>query len=248
MMNFIENSNLPEKRVKAVICGSDDANIINFFNKKGIEVLQTMPNFDIAPAVATHADMAVLHLGAENIILDRRQAELKNKLQRIGMTVYETDEKISGSYPNDIKLNFAVLGNQVIGNFKYADKQLRSLVFDKYKIDVRQGYCKCSVLVVKKNAVITDDESTHRKMSQNGIDSLLISKGDISLHGHEYGFIGGASGKISSNDVVFFGDIKKHRDFEVIKAFLSKYECNFLCTDESPLRDIGGIIPILEKN
>lgn len=32
---------------------------------------------------------------------------------------------------------------------------------------------------------------------------LLISSGDIKLEGYDYGFIGGASGKISDNTVVF---------------------------------------------
>lgn len=247
MIGFVENPNLPKGKVKIVICGTDDTDIINFFLNSDIEVLRTAPNNDIDIAVSKHADMAVLHLERNKIILDKRQIILKNQLENIGMTVFETDKEIDGAYPNDIKLNFAVLGRNVIGNFKYADEKLSSLVSDKIKINVRQGYCKCSLLVVNENAVITDDESIHRKMLQNGIDSLHIRKGDVSLQGHEYGFIGGASGKISENEIVFFGDIEKHRDFESIQAFLKKHGCDYVCTDEGPLRDIGGIVPIFEK-
>lgn len=180
-------------------------------------------------------------------MLDKKQKELKQSLKKHGMTVLESLTEIKGVYPDDVKLNFAFIGKKVIGNFKYADIKLASLISDKDRINVKQGYCKCSILVVNENAVITDDESIHRKMLENDIGSLLIRKGDISLKGHEYGFIGGTSGKISENEVVFFGDIKKHRDYESIADFLSKNNCTYVCSDNGELRDIGGIIPIIEE-
>jgi len=191
--------------------------------------------------------MAALHIGKYNIILDKRQKRLKDKLVKIGFFVYETEKEIAGNYPDDIKLNVAVMGDLVFGNMSYTDKNALNLLSDKEPVTVKQGYTKCSVLVVSENAAITDDETIYRKMSEKGIDSLLISKGDISLPGHGYGFIGGASGKISENEVVFFGDITRHKDFSLIFAFLQKHGCSLRCTDNGPLRDIGGIIPLTEE-
>jgi hypothetical protein len=121
------------------------------------------------------------------------------------------------------------------------------MISSKKKIEVKQGYCKCSVLIVDENSVITDDESIHRKMSENGIDSLFVSKGDISLPGHEYGFIGGSSGKISKETIIFFGDVRNHRDFKKISEFITNHGCKFICTDSGALRDIGGFISITEE-
>lgn len=247
MIGFVEKPNLPRGTVRSVICGTDDAEILNFFKLSGIEVIKSEPNFQIEKSVSSHADMAVFHLGENKVITDKNQPLLKAELSDRGMMVYETDKIISGLYPDNVRLNFAFVSDNVIGNFKYIDKNLLSLISDKKHINVKQGYCKCSVLVVSENALITDDTGIAAKAAENGLDCLFIGKGDIFLEGHEYGFIGGASGKISDNTIVFFGDIRAHRDFSHIEEFLLKHNCSFICSDDNQLRDIGGIIPLQEE-
>lgn len=248
MMKSILKPNLPSGKVCQIICGTEDNAILDFFHKKDIEVLNVEPNKDIDPAVSSHADMAALHLGGNRVIVDKSQLNLKHQLLENGFAVYETSEKIAGKYPDDIKLNFTVIGDKIIGNTRYADLNLNELVSDMQKIKVNQGYCKCSTLVVKENALITDDESIYHKMRENGTEALLVSKGDVFLKGHDYGFIGGASGKISNDTIVFFGNIFLHRDSEMIISFIREHGCSYLCTDNGPLRDIGGIIPLSEMN
>ncbi|MBR5437447.1 MAG: hypothetical protein IKV21_00875, partial [Clostridia bacterium] len=102
------------------------------------------------------------------------------------------------------------------------------------------------VLVIDERSVITDDESIARKLRENGFDCLLIRKGDISLEGHGYGFIGGASGKISENEIIFFGDVTRHRDYESIRDFICERKMETIKFD-FPLTDFGGIIPIKEN-
>jgi hypothetical protein len=60
-------------------------------------------------------------------------------------------------------------------------------------IDVKQGYTKCSVLPVSNNAFITDDISIYNQCVSFGIDVLYVGKGDVSLPGYNYGFIGGCA-------------------------------------------------------
>lgn len=247
MMRFIEKPNLPEGKMKTLICGTDDERILSYFDRKGITVIKNAPNFSIDTAVSTHADMAVIHLGANRIITDQKQSTLAEELASLGMTVLESESDIAGDYPNDVGLNFAFVGINILGKFGCADETLLKETDSYNKVDVKQGYCKCSVLVVRENAIITDDEGIYRKATEKGTDSLLISKGDISLDGHPYGFIGGASGKISKDTVLFFGNAEKHSDFQKISTFLAKHGCRYECTDKGALRDIGGIIPLCEE-
>lgn len=247
MSGIIEHPNLPAGKVRMLICTDCDKAVSDFFEAKGITVISNQHNPDIDPTTSFHADMAVLHTGSNNIILDKRQKNLKVDLIKAGFSVYETVNEIKGSYPNDISLNVAVIGDLALGNTVHNDKNALNLLSAKKSITVKQGYAKCSILVLSENAAITDDESIHHKMTENDIACLLISKGDILLSGHDYGFIGGASGKISKKEVVFFGDIERHRDFSLISAFLQKHGFTYLCTDKGPLRDIGGIIPLTEE-
>lgn len=247
MSRFIHSPNLPEGKISTVICGSDDKDVLEFFRKNGIDVVRNFANPYIDPCVSTHADMSAIYLGEGLVLLDKNQTQLKNVLVESGCTVVETDEEIKGEYPGDVKLNFAVAGKSIIGSFRFADGELIRLTEKMNRIDTKQGYSKCSVLTVSENAIITDDVSIYRKALENGFESLLVAKGDIHLEGHSYGFIGGASAKISRDTVLFFGNIEKHRDFVKIRDFLYEHGCNYLCTDNKMLRDIGGIVSLKEK-
>lgn len=246
MIKFVENPNLPDNDVRVIICGSDDKDVLSFFKENEIDVIKSKRNKFIDPAVSFHSDMAAIHLGNEKIVIDKNQAELRSKLLSIGMSVTDTKHPIKGSYPCDVKLNFTLIGKTSVGCHRFADEHFACEIDNFEKLNVKQGYCKCSVLVVDNNALITDDVSVSRIMSEKGFECLLIQKGDVALPGHEYGFIGGASGKISNNKIIFFGNIRNHRDFSAIENFLKKHSCTFVCTDEKALRDIGGIIPIIE--
>ena len=82
-------------------------------------------------------------------------------------------------------------------------------------------------------------------MKNDGVDVLVISSGNIVLEGYDYGFIGGASGKLNDESVIFFGNIKKHPDYRAIKAFLYKHKSNMIIAcEDMPLTDIGGIVKI----
>ena len=246
MIDFVKYPNLPQSKVMSIICGEFCDELNRYLDSIGIDRLVIVPNTNIDSSVKYHADMAAIYLGTGQILLDDRQHHLGEKLQVKGFDVLYTEKRVKGEYPNDIALNFTIIGNKIIGRLNCADNRLFELTNNFDKINVRQGYCKCSCLVVSDNAVITDDESIYKALCLNGIDALLISKGDITLNGHNYGFIGGASGKISNNEILFFGDITKHRDYKKIADFIEKHGCEIISLD-FPLTDFGGIIPITEK-
>lgn len=246
MIGFIENPNLPEGKVKAVICGELCRELNEFLDSRDISQITIAPNNNIDPAVRYHTDMAAIHLGRNKILVDKSQNALSDCLKGNGFEIYTTEENIAGEYPKDIKLNFTVFGNKIMGNFVFADDKLLTLTESLSKLDIKQGYCKCSCLVINENALITDDKSIYNIALKNGVDCLLVSKGDVSLPGHNYGFIGGASGKISKTEVLFFGDVTKHRDYKKIAGFIKKHGCKIISLD-FPLTDFGGIIPTTEE-
>ena len=73
----------------------------------------------------------------------------------------------------------------------------------------------------------------------------MISQGNIELDGYDYGFIGGAGGRIDDNTVIFFGNIEKHPDYISIKEFCAKHSVTIKCLCKNmPLTDIGGIVKV----
>ncbi len=247
MIRFLNRPNLPEGKVKSVICGEMPDRLKDFFKSRGIQTVFCGKNKFVDPSVFFHADMAALHLGGETIIADKNRSELINKLKNAGLNVKPSKSEIKGDYPFDISLNFALIGDYIIGKQACLDETVQGLTQGYKKIDVKQGYAKCSVLPVNEKAFITDDASIYNKCPAFGFDVLLVEKGDIFLEGHQYGFIGGSGGKISQNEVLFFGDLSCHRNKEQIIGFLEKHYCKALSIDNLPLCDIGGIIPFTEE-
>lgn len=246
MSRFIAESNLPQGKVASLICGGLNDEIISYFLCRGIDILFTEKKTTVDPAVSRHCDLYALYLGDGKIILDREQTELAVKLEAEGFNVLKTQKSVNGEYPNDCILNHTLIGKHIIGNSRIFDGALMKECADYEVIHTNQGYCKCSILVVDENSVITDDVSIAHNCRENGFDCLLVSKGDIFLNKHEYGFIGGASGKISKNEIVFFGDITKHRDYYPIKSFIYDRGMKIISFN-FPLTDFGGIVPIKEN-
>lgn len=244
MTDFIKTPHLPEGRVSMAICSQLPPELVDFLRGRGVELIFGEANPDIDPAVSGHIDMAAVHIGGKNIVLDCRQIALAHELKSIGMDISLSSRPCQGAYPGDIGLNCAIVGREVFANLKAADERL--LQQEKFHFHyVKQGYAGCSVLPISERSIITDDSSIAMAAEKVGISVLLIEKGDIALPGHKYGFIGGASTKISKDEVLFFGDITAHRSWQRIKDFLEKNSCRPQYFD-FPLTDCGGIIPIME--
>lgn len=246
MIQFVEKPSLPAGRVKTIIGGNYCEELKAYFREINIDIIEVSQNNNIDTATSTHTDMLAIHLGGNSVVVDCSQTDLINKLTDIGVNVLITDSPVKGDYPDDIKLNFTIIGDRVIGNIKHCDIKISEELKNLNFYNCKQGYCKCSCLVINENALITDDESIFNVASSSGIDCLKISKGDISLPGHEYGFIGGASGKISQGEVLFFGDITAHRDYKKIADFIKKHGC-VIKTLNFPLTDFGGLVPLVEE-
>ena len=144
--------------------------------------------------------------------------------------------------------NIVILKNFAIHNFKYTDKVILNYLEKNNikKINVSQGYCKCSICIVDDNSLITSDEGIYKEVIKYGIDCLLIEKGHIDLFELNYGFIGGCSFLISNNELAFLGNIKNHPDYDKILDFIESKNKKLVSLSDDKLLDLGSVIPLLE--
>lgn len=239
-MNFVSKPNLPDKKVTTVIIGEVYKDTINALYKLGIKCITIPFNKSLPKQLAYHADMNVLHLGENKFAV----ASENKKLSISGLNISSSCD-LGNTYPYDIALNIALIGNiALVGKKNINNNLLNDISSQNYNIiKVKQGYCKCSVCVVNESAIITDDKNIATAL-HNFLDVLLISKGSIELKGYNYGFIGGCCGLIDHDLLAFTGDIERHSDCENIKSFLKNHSCNYICLDKNNLIDIGGMLPI----
>ena len=176
----------------------------------------------------------------EQLHADMQALRINDRL----FTLESCAKKAGEKYPENILLNCLYLNNTLYGKLAHIDDTVIKYCRenDIKLVNVNQGYTKCSSLIVSDNAVVTADKSIEKALKSNGAEVLLISPGSIELKGYDHGFIGGA-GFYDNGSVYFFGNIKKHPDYDKIREFIITYnsKIEILCQD-MPLTDIGGAV------
>lgn len=244
-MKFVELPNNPINASMVLIARNTPQKVINGIKKLGINILYGSEIPYNVSSVRWHIDTQITHIYKDKFVVSPLVYDhYKTNLPETKLVLGESSG--SGRYPDDAAYNIAITGKYNIHNFNYTDKMILPELTGE-NIDVSQGYSKCSICIVDENSVITEDEGIAEVLKRHNMDVLKISAGDVLLPGLNYGFLGGASGKLSKNKLAFAGDIKTHRDYKEIYNFCTVRNVVPVSLCEGSLIDIGSIIPVLEK-
>lgn len=242
MTDFLKTPQTPECPVKTALIGDAPDAVLDLLASRGIELVRLPVNEKLSGVVRTHADANVFHAGNGVFFCDETMAPVLEPLQPRELHLCT----VAGGYPTDCALNAAWPGSVVFAHKTALYEELQRF-FLSHEITlqpVKQGYARCSVCPVGKNAMLTDDSGIYQTAIRCGLDVLLLEKGDIRLNDHPYGFIGGASAMIAPDKVAFFGDLSTHRNRAEINAFLQKHDMKYVDIPGLPLTDVGGIVAI----
>ena len=263
MYRFIEKPHLPKGKVHLVLIGMAYQDAL-CLERYGITALAVEKSDALEHPVASHIDMQVIHLYRENILsapveeckvnkrytaqLDELPCKVK-KLVDDKAIVFSGLSPLEPKYPGCAAYNVLLLDKMAIFNPKCIDLNLNNKLFelDYRPIYVKQGFARCSVCVVREDAVITADTGIAAALRRESVDVLLIRPGFISLPGYDTGFLGGATFKIADDTLAFTGRLDGHPDRDLIFAFLEKYGVCAVTLSEQPIFDIGSAIPLIEE-
>ena len=221
---------------EAIVC------LYKFFDK----VVLTSP-LNVQQAIDGHADISVCKIADNEIVVcPSLYNYYKSELPEIN--IFKGSSEPDYKYPNDVIYNAACSGSVAIHNFEFTDKTTLAVIKQKFSkhINVHQGYSKCSICFVKNNGLITDDEGIYKEVKNHEIDALKITKGDVKLHGMNYGFFGGATGCFE-NKLFLNGEVKYHKDKNKIVDYLNKHNVELIEIKKGPIEDIGSIICLSKK-
>lgn len=182
----------------------------------------------VAPPIADHPDVYMCRLGIDDS----------------SKKVFADESELSPVYPGDVPYNAACTGIFFMHSLGVTSPRLLKAAQElgMSMIDVRQGYAKCSTVIVDERSVITYDSGIAAACEkQNGPDVLLVEPGHVLLDGYGTGFIGGTSGR-TGDKVIFNGDLSEHPDHERIRDFIEARGLECVWFDGYPLTDIGSII------
>jgi len=218
-----------------------DKAFINHMNTKGTVIL--VPKDDrFDPRIGSHPDLVISILDNTLVIDENAHRNIFQQLDALGLPYVTGSGELAASYPQDIAYNAVITKDYFLHRTSHTNPLLllHSQSAGKKIIPVKQGYSKCSTVVVNDNTLITSDQGIYHS-AKDFMNLLLVQPGHVLLEGFDSGFLGGASGVIGDT-VIFHGDLSRHPDFLRIKAFLEAAQKKLLYFDGFPLTDIGSIL------
>lgn len=247
-MNYLKNANLPEKKVKTVVAGGLSEKTERSLNKYGVQIIKIQPANTVDSRISSHSDLVFLPLGGDNSAIAKEADYLTQTAPIGGMNLLKSEMFLSDKYPLDCPLNCIIIGKYMICNVDTVRKDVleycRRNSFEI--INVKQGYTKCSVVPVSENAIITDDFSIYSECKDK-LNVLFVEKGFVCLDGFEYGFIGGAAGKLGRDLLAFTGCISDDSLRSKIEDFCSLHNVKCVYLSDEKIYDVGSLIPITEE-
>ncbi len=206
------------------------------------EVLPVPPFAALDFPVSAHPDMLAVNVSG-TLFVHAENAALCALLREHNIPFCEVSAKAGKAYPADVALNLFTVGKLLFACEKYASAEVLAFARENgYKVvNVRQGYAKCSTMVLG-DAVVTADTGIYKAAVAHGVDTLLISHGHVGIEKYDTGFIGGASGTLCAGKVCVFGALGAHPDGEKIRAFALSHGVEVADLGVGPLFDYGGIV------
>ena len=222
---------------KYCIVNGENTIVTDKLKQLGYTCILTEKSVDVSEPISFHADILYLKTDINKIYVSQCQ---KNNTELFKNKEYNVKTiKLSPGYKTECKLNYIVTDKDIICNPATAYLENN----DKNIVKVKQGYTKCSTIVLGEDNFITEDEGIYRTLTSKDKNCLLIKKGYVQLKGYEYGFIGGASAFLDEiNTILFFGDITEHPDYNAIENFCNDINIDIAHIADMKLTDIGGVV------
>jgi hypothetical protein len=231
--------------------GRIEAEAEESLRRLGIECIKTQRHPQLPEEVSYHPDMMFCHLGGRDIVYaPETGAQTLLELKKYGFNLIEGSTRLKETYPHDIAYNVAIIGKYAFHDFRYTDSVLLKLLKGKgiELVNIKQGYSKCSISILSSDAVITSDKGISAAMQKHGINTLVIEPDkNIHLGSLGNGFIGGCTGKISSDRLIFTGNAEKLASFELISDYLKKYKIKHISPGSGIVLDMGSVIPLATR-
>lgn len=246
-MDLLKSTEIKRISDVAIVDGRVDDETINNLKKYCLNIIKTIKCSELYDAISYHPDIVIHPIDSKTVVVAPNVYDYyKDRFYKMGIKVIQGEKRLKRNYPDNIAYNVARVGRYVIHNFKYTDEKLkyyyRKMNFEF--INVNQGYTKCSIAIVNERAIITSDPSIYKECVKHDIDVLHITEGFIELPGLNYGFIGGATGNLDKDSILFSGSFKSHPDYIKIIEFLKKYDKIPIILSNNKIKDIGSIITL----
>ncbi len=206
-------------------------------------LIPSMAIGSLPSGLAYHADLQAHFLSKTELLVCPECFDYYKKMLP-DIHIIKGFSSLGRTYEKHSAYNIARISNFAFHNTRYTDPVAKEYFSCNgiSLIHVNQGYTKCSVAIISKNAIITSDTGIYNAARDVQIDALLCRPGFIELEGYNYGFIGGSCGLLDSKTIFFTGSLSSHPDGAKIYDFITSYGVKIIEGHRNSIYDIGSIL------
>ncbi len=217
------------------------AEITGNLRKAGFEIIPAPLTELVDTPLSGHPDIQMF-LHDNNLFVHPSIDPLFLKSVEMYVNIIQCSTPLAKNYPGDISYNIACTGQIALHRKGSTDRTILEYMQNN-NIEIaatKQGYTKCSTMIVDDNSIVTSDRSINTAAKNAGLDTLLIAPGHIDLPGYSSGFIGGASGRFLDT-IYLTGSINDHPDGERITDFIGSRGLQIKILSDQRIFDAGSI-------
>ena len=209
---------------KIIVSNCASENFFELLEKENIDYIKSLNNEKFNKNYNDHPDLSILKIDEDIYIESSVYNYYVDNLS--GFNLKKVD--ISNFKNGEMVLNIAKNRKNFFHNEKFTTKE----IFEKLKLNreylkINQGYANCSMICFE-NRIITSDEGVYKTLRLENINVELVTTEGIILNGYKNGFIGGTCGFVSDDILLFYGDVTKYRDYDIIKRIADEENVKIL--------------------
>ncbi len=195
-------------------------------------------------AISCHPDIFFCKIG-DTLVIPPNLPDNYIKILKDHNIKYHCGKSFIGKeYPSSACYNAAVSVNFFVHKLEITDRTLINLAENCEKINVSQGYARCSLLPLGGKYFLTSDYGIFDALNKKGLKSLYINPVQIKIpgkHNFKNGLLGGTCG-VYEDKVFFIGNIDSIKDKAEACSFIKKAGFEIVTLYDGPLVDGGSII------
>ena len=225
---------------KIIVSNCASEKFFELLEKENIDYIKSLNNEKFNKNYNDHPDLSILKIDEDIYIESSVYKYYVDNLS--GFNLKKVD--VSNFKNGEMVLNIAKNKKYFFHNKKFTTKE----IFEKLKLNreylkINQGYANCSMICFE-NHIITSDEGVYKTLKAKNIDVELVTNEGIILKGYKNGFIGGTCGFVSDDILLFYGDVTKYQDYDIIKRVADEENVKILFPKGEDFVDLGGIISL----
>lgn len=209
--------------------------------KKHGELLELSTTDITYEAISGHPDIFFTQVKDQLIIAPNLPQNYIDILDKHQLNYVLGEEAVGEKYPVSSKYNVVCNDQYLIHNFRNTDSVITQTGEDHDLIHVDQGYTRCNLISLNKNAYLTSDKGIAKVLDRYHLSNVYVNPKSIELPGFNHGFFGGCCG-VYEQKLFVLGSIDQLEEKSALRKFLEVNEIELIELYQGPLFDGGSIL------